>query len=180
MDFQMQVHTFFPNLTGIPFVLRDGDQELWFSADVWKESAYRVEIYPPELVRKGQMWNSMHVFTFGINNSTLNNLTHTTHAFLYEQFRPLLLVFLLKREAYVSDIAEMWIRHIFLQCFEFIKSSRKQYRHWMLQDGIGSQGYQPKKEWNENCCRWPAILLNFFNCHGDGQRSHPVSILCFS
>lgn len=47
MDFQMQVHTFFPNLTGIPFVLREGDQELWFSADVWKESAYRVEIYPP-------------------------------------------------------------------------------------------------------------------------------------
>lgn len=115
------------------FVLRDGDEDLWFSADVlWKDSAYRVEIFPPEFLWKGQMWDSMNVFIF--ETLLLWTTAHTTHVFLYEQFRPLQPLFLLKSEAYAWDYAKMWSWHIFLKGFETIKSSQQQYRRCMRQD----------------------------------------------
>lgn len=150
---------------------------------LWKDSAYRVEIVPPELVREGQMWNSMHVFTFETNSSTLNTFTHNAHVLKWAVLSPVACF----PEAYIWDFAEMWTWHIFLKCFESIKSSWQQYRRCMRQKKVlittGSWGYQPTTECNEkneNCFWWPAIVLELFNCHADCQQSYLVSILCFS
>lgn len=59
MDFQMQVHDFFQDLTAISFVFREEDLALSGSVlmVLLKDSAYRPGVFFLNLFWKGQMWD---------------------------------------------------------------------------------------------------------------------------
>lgn len=64
MDFQMEVHTFFGDLTGIRFcVERWRARTLIFQWCVMERLWIQSRNISAELVWKGQMWNFMHVST---------------------------------------------------------------------------------------------------------------------